>query len=203
MWRSSDQALLSAATRTVTHALGRQAALADVQTEARQDALTRVRNRRAFDEDLATRAAEGAPYTLALVDVDGLKGVNDAEGHAQGDRLLQVFAATLAVEVGETGQVYRLGGEEFAVLLHDCQPDAAPLVAERVRVNIEGQLARLADIPGVMTVSGGLVTARGAAPLAAADDQPYAAKAAGRNRIRLWLIVGETAASQAGGGAPA
>lgn len=163
------------------------------------DGLTGALNRRQFDLDLPQ--AGPASYLL-LLDLDHFKGVNDGYGHEAGDRVLAALAGVVRRSVRPSDRVYRLGGEEFAVLLHDCQPGAAPLVAERVRANIEGQLARLADVPGIITVSGGLVPARSEAPLVTADARLYAAKAAGRNRIRSWLTAGATAASSAGRGAP-
>lgn len=115
-WRVQDKALLEVAARTVGHALRRQAALERAQGEARADALTGVLNRRAFEEDVLAQATLDPATRLAVIDVDGLKGVNDAESHAQGDKLLKVFAQTLRAEVAELGQVYRLGGDEFAVV---------------------------------------------------------------------------------------
>ncbi|WP_233554321.1 GGDEF domain-containing protein [Deinococcus cavernae] len=72
-------------------------------------------NRRAFEEDLV--AWQTRAYNLALLDLDGLKGINDQEGHAQGDRLLQVFAGALEHELPYGAGLYRIGGDEFVVLL--------------------------------------------------------------------------------------
>lgn len=121
-WRAQDRALLEVAGRTVAHALRRQAALEHAQGEAREDGLTGLLNRRAFDEDLRAAWEQDAGLHLAVIDVDGLKRVNDREGHAQGDKLLTMFAQALKAEVGAPGQVYRLGGDEFAVLSQS-QPD--------------------------------------------------------------------------------
>ncbi|WP_221090751.1 diguanylate cyclase [Deinococcus aquaedulcis] len=152
------------------------------------DGLTGALNRRQFDLDLPQ--AGPASYLL-LLDLDHFKRVNDVHGHEAGDRVLAALTGVVRRSVRPSDRVYRLGGEEFAVLLHDCQPDAAPLVAERVRANIQAHLAGLAQVPDSLTVSGGLVPARGTAPLVAADAQLYAAKAAGRNRICSWLGAGE------------
>lgn len=115
-WRTQDKALLEVAGRTVAHALRRQAALEHAQGEARVDGLTALLNRRAFDEDLRAAWTQDAALHLAIIDVDGLKRVNDREGHAQGDKVLRIFAQALKAEAGALGQVYRLGGDEFAVL---------------------------------------------------------------------------------------
>lgn len=116
-WRGSDRALLDAAGRSVRAALDRRMLLEASRQVARWDALTGVLGRRAFEEDLAAWEERGQPFLLAMVDLDGLKAVNDREGHAQGDRVLRVFAGTLKAEVGEAGNVYRVGGDEFVLLL--------------------------------------------------------------------------------------
>lgn len=144
------------------------------------DGLTGALNRRQFDLDLPQ--ADPAS-SLLLLDVDRFKQVNDVHGHAAGDRVLEALTGVVRRSVRPSDRVYRLGGEEFAVLLPDCPPGVARLVAERVRANVEARLAGLADVPGVITVSGGLVPVRGEAALSDADTQLYAAKAAGRNRV--------------------
>lgn len=115
-WRAQDRALLEVAGRTVGHAMRRQAALDRAQGEARADSLTGVFNRRAFDEDVAGALSEVGATQLAVIDIDGLKRVNDTEGHAQGDKVLRVLAQALKAEIGTRGQLYRLGGDEFAVI---------------------------------------------------------------------------------------
>lgn len=116
-WRGSDRTLLEAAGRSVRAALERRAAVTEAEQQARRDRLTGLLNRRAFDEHLDEWLACETPFTLALADLDGLKAINDTQGHVQGDRVLQVFAASLLSEVDGVGQVYRLGGDEFALLL--------------------------------------------------------------------------------------
>lgn len=85
------------------------------------DALTSLRNRRAFEEDLATELQIarrlGQPLSLVILDVDGLKMVNDRQGHSQGDRLLCEVAAILLDNLRLSDRAYRLGGDEFAVIL--------------------------------------------------------------------------------------
>lgn len=95
------------------------------QRQAWQDALTGALNRRAFEEDLAQWQAQGQEFNLALLDIDGLRGVNDNEGHSQGDKLLRVFAETLTLELTAPSRLYRLGGDEFVVLTQAA--DAAAL----------------------------------------------------------------------------
>ncbi len=85
--------------------------------EARTDALTGIGNRRAFQEDLElVRLQTNGNAHLHLIDLDGMKRVNDSMDHSEGDRLLCTFARELKASFSEDGRVYRLGGDEFAVL---------------------------------------------------------------------------------------
>ncbi|SMB82887.1 HD domain-containing phosphohydrolase [Deinococcus hopiensis] len=88
---------------------------------ARTDSLTGLGNRRAFDirmDQMLERASrEGLELTVAALDLDGLKAVNDRSGHAHGDAFLQAFASAFKKWFGTLGEVYRLGGDEFVVLI--------------------------------------------------------------------------------------
>ncbi|MFC3605140.1 sensor domain-containing diguanylate cyclase [Deinococcus soli (ex Cha et al. 2016)] len=148
-WRTQDKALLEVAGRTVAHALRRQAALEHAQGEARVDGLTALLNRRAFDEDLRAAWAQAAAVHLAVIDVDGLKRVNDTEGHAQGDKLLRVFGQALKAETAAHGQVYRLGGDEFAVLSQEPPDVLLKWVEVAMRVARQTVLAPVGASVGV------------------------------------------------------
>lgn len=90
------------------------------QHEASTDALTGLANRRALSSELAARLAlrdETRPCVLALFDLDGFKHYNDCFGHPAGDALLQRLGGNLAVHLGSRGTAYRMGGDEFCVLL--------------------------------------------------------------------------------------
>ncbi|MGY2893527.1 diguanylate cyclase domain-containing protein [Deinococcus sp. UYEF24] len=115
-WRESDRSLLEAASRSVRVALHRREAMDTAGQLAHTDVLTGVRNRRAFDEELGRRTAQGADFLLTVIDLDGFKAVNDLEGHAQGDKVLRVFASVLAAGT-PSDSVYRFGGDEFALML--------------------------------------------------------------------------------------
>jgi diguanylate cyclase (GGDEF)-like protein len=102
------------------------------------DPLTGVGNRRAFDNDLAAELAHAARHgghvTLAVIDVDGLKAVNDRLGHPAGDDLLRRTAGALRAAARRGDRTYRLGGDEFAVILRDAvliDPDALRSRLER------------------------------------------------------------------------
>lgn len=137
-WRGGDQALLEATGRSLRSALDRRLEAELAHQQARRDPLTGVLNRRALYQDLIQRHLGGHPYLLATLEMDGLSVVNDREGPDQGDKLLQVFARTLKVELGKTGEVYRLCGDSFVVLddtdeesVHDAV-DTAVLAARQV-----------------------------------------------------------------------
>ena len=152
------------------------------------DALTGAFNRRSFDEQapaIAYDCAErGAPLAIVAMDIDHFKHVNDEFGHAVGDVVLaEVARRTLAAARGRDS-LFRVGGEEFLLLLADTSGPDAVALAERVR-------AAIARAPfteaGEVTASFGVAVARAGEDLATltarADRALYAAKAAGRNRV--------------------
>ena len=116
---------------------GVQQALVRSEHEARHDPLTGLANRRVFDTELreAIRAARsgGEPFALHLVDVDGLKAVNDGLGHAAGDALLAAVAAALGRCVRARDLVARFGGDEFALIQRDATPESVRILARRLR----------------------------------------------------------------------
>ena len=86
---------------------------------AMTDELTRLFNRRSYEEDLAEYAQSGLPedFVILSADVNGLKKVNDTKGHAGGDELIKGAAECLLLAIGSKGKVYRIGGDEFAAIL--------------------------------------------------------------------------------------
>lgn len=165
--------------------------LAELARASRRDALTGLPNRRAFDEELtrevsrATRS--GGPVSLVVLDVDRFKAVNDGHGHGAGDAVLRGIGARLAAAVRSGDFVARIGGEEFALLLHGTELAGAIELAERVRVAVAAS-----PIPagaGALPVTASLGCAA-LAPgesseslLARADARLYEAKRAGRDRV--------------------
>jgi diguanylate cyclase (GGDEF)-like protein len=101
-----------------------QAEIARVNELARSDSLTGLANRLAWDEAIAGYPA-ASPAVVVVVDVDGLKGINDTHGHDAGDRVIQHVSKTLRAAVREDDLVARIGGDEFAVLLGVDHSDAA------------------------------------------------------------------------------
>jgi two-component system cell cycle response regulator len=158
---------------------------------ALRDALTGLYNRRFVDTQLPlllSRVVETArPLSIALIDVDFFKRINDTFSHEVGDVALQRIAGLLAEHTEDLGTVARFGGEEFVLVMPGTGATAAEQLAERIRVAVEqfGWTRITGELP--VTVSIGLATThREISPaelLAAADQCLYAAKRGGRNRV--------------------
>src|SRR5579862_8437414 len=127
MHRALDQVTASA-TEEVLHRLERA---------SRTDALTGVGNRRALDETLSAAlsaaARQGHEVTVVAVDLDGLKRINDTEGHAAGDAALLSLVRALYSTLRDEDTVFRLGGDEFVILLPFTSVGTADLLMERIR----------------------------------------------------------------------
>ncbi len=144
------------------------------------DSLTGLLNRRGWDAALARAlddaAATGAPVTIAMLDLDHFKRVNDAHGHSHGDRVLRESAAAWQAELRPGDTIARVGGEEFALILGECAWEDARAVVERIRhATFAGH-----------TASAGIAqwdrAEPGAALVARADTLLYEAKRRGRDR---------------------
>ena len=109
-----------------------EAQLDQVGRDARMDPLTRLPNRRAWEERIDDPALARGPAGVIVLDVDGLKAANDARGHHFGDEYLQLVAATVAESLREVDFVARLGGDEFAVLLPGADEPKCAAVAKRI-----------------------------------------------------------------------
>src|SRR3954452_13088273 len=161
--------------------------------QARFDNLTGLLGHRAFHEALEIVIERGSgPFTLAAIDIDDFKLVNDLHGHPVGDEALRRVAEALRRSVGEHDSVFRVGGEEFAVLLPNRTADAARPVADRLR---EAVAATPFTLP--LRVSIGLAWWPGDAQdrdslLERADGALYGAKRSGKNRV---VGVGEASAA--------
>ncbi|HYF26702.1 MAG TPA: EAL domain-containing protein [Baekduia sp.] len=178
-----------------------------LQRLAERDPLTDLFNRRRFAEELAIQAKQASRYettcAVLLLDLDGLKYVNDSHGHLAGDELLRSVARLLGSRVRDTDVLARLGGDEFAVLLPRAgEPEAQRVAAELLEelrhhtVVLGGGIMRVTGSIGIAVSGGG--AGRDDELLEAADRAMYAAKDAGRDRIAVASQV-----ARAAGGAPA
>jgi diguanylate cyclase (GGDEF)-like protein len=152
---------------------------------AATDPLTGLLNRRAFTEQASRALVDASGTALLFFDLDHFKQFNDRFGHPAGDRALQLFARIAAENIRCGDIVSRLGGEEFAAILRDADPDTAFSVANRIRVAFSSEAAEIGD--GVASVSVGVTMVKDGADLDAllseADAALYRAKALGRNRV--------------------
>jgi diguanylate cyclase (GGDEF)-like protein/PAS domain S-box-containing protein len=163
---------------------------------ALHDQLTGLPNRALLreevDRSLASAARAGLPLTLMYLDLDGFKPVNDKLGHTQGDDVLREVARRLSADVREGDLVGRLGGDEFVVVCQETGRTQAEGIAERVREALQQPYP---ELPPTLAVSASVgVVVFHPTPqseidaddlLALADDEMYAAKNAGRNRVSL------------------
>jgi diguanylate cyclase (GGDEF)-like protein len=162
---------------------------AELERLALTDPLTGLANRRAGERALEREVARArrlvSPFSLALVDVDHFKSINDSSGHKVGDDVLIRVSQILTTALRASDLVVRWGGDEFLVLLPDVNLAGAQVFAERARKQV-GSLALSADT--TITISAGVVevapgeTLRDA--LGRADAELYRAKRSGRNRIQ-------------------
>jgi len=185
--------LLDGSVLDVTAMKSTQAALESARAEAQRasqlDPLTGVANRRS----LATRVAalSGEPVGVLMLDIDHFKTVNDLYGHAAGDAVLVAVAARLRDTTRDTDAIFRMGGEEFLLVLPRLSDDTALRdVAETVRHRIGSEPVTVSGEQIEITVSIGAARAASfsgeiGSLLGAADRLLYAAKRAGRDRVRL------------------
>src|SRR5919199_2438263 len=164
--------------------------LAHERELARTDYLTGAFNGRSFAEaaeaEVARAQRHGHTFSVAFMDVDDFKKVNDRLGHSAGDRLLRLVADTVRANVRAVDVVARLGGDEFAVLMPETDDRSAQVMLRRVRRQLL-EAARREGWP--VTFSAGLIT--WVEPpdgvdemLRAADELMYTAKRHGKNTVR-------------------
>jgi diguanylate cyclase (GGDEF)-like protein len=156
---------------------------------ANTDYLTKVANSRYFSEVVQTEVDRSRRYnhilTLAYIDVDNFKAVNDRFGHSAGDALLTTIASKMKANIRTVDVLARLGGDEFAILFPETDAQGAKIVIDRIRQNID-RTAHGKDWP--MTISVGVVTCP-KVPVSMdklvmlADEAMYMAKQAGKDTV--------------------
>jgi len=158
------------------------------------DGLTGLKNRRLFDEELDRQfrgaARSHTPLSLAMLDIDHFKRINDEYGHPVGDDFLRLIAAVITAEIKRPlDSACRYGGEEFALILPDTPMEGANTLAECIRAAVEAIHHKVGEQRVPITISIGTATlspSRGDQPAALiqlADQALYQAKAQGRNRV--------------------
>ena len=165
-----------------------RSALDNEKKLASTDPLTGAANPRWFSEvtegEMFRSRRYGRPLSLAYVDLDNFKAVNDRFGHSTGDRLLRLVAEIIAENVRPSDLVARLGGDEFVVLLPETDSDSAAVAFHRIR---ETLLEALRGQGWQVTVSIGITESDGSKTvddlISAADALMYEAKRTGKDRI--------------------
>jgi len=168
------------------------------------DELTGLSNRRTFEEQLRRftaaearaaslrRADDAAPPRahIGVADIDFFKRINDTFGHPYGDEVLVLFATLMRRTFRENDKLFRFGGEEFVILMSNCELDDALLAFERFRAAVE---AYAFPQVGRVTVSIGVASLRphdtGSSAFGRADQALYVAKREGRNRVLRYEAV--------------
>jgi diguanylate cyclase (GGDEF)-like protein len=162
---------------------------------AATDPLTGLLNARAFDQrlrqEVARAARYGDPLALLILDVDGLKRINDQQGHLAGDRALEAVASAIRHELREVDMAARLGGDEFGVLAPRTDDTAAMVLGNRVRALAAERLAAAVGQPFTVSVGAACLgptefrTGTPTSLMRSADTALYEAKRQGGNRIHV------------------
>ncbi len=183
--------------------------LARVERLSQTDPLTDLANRRSFQStfELEFQRAQRyiRPLSLAIMDIDFFKAINDALGHHAGDDLLKVFGEIVLSNVRSSDSVARLGGDEFAILMPETTANDAEIVLERIRESLASKSLGVGNVKMSPTASIGVVDMNAAgtdtpeAMLDLADQALYTAKRGGRNQVvqasRIEQIEEEIAAN--------
>ena len=159
------------------------------------DGLTSLRNRRAFDQQLPAALEHARRYqrslSLAVIDIDHFKSINDTYGHDAGDAILRGVAQLIASGTRQTDYTARIGGEEFAILLPETALFEGLQFAEKLRNLVASSTIRVGDTGHRVTVSIGIANVPHSQVhdadelFRAADQALYRAKANGRNRVEM------------------
>ncbi len=194
-YREEDRALCKTVADQVVAAVAKSLQLAATKGAATTDAMTGLYNYRFLisylDQQVNVAERANTPLSVLMLDLDHFKAINDSFGHPVGDRVLRAVAAQMLDTIRKSDLAARYGGEEFVVVMSNTSSEDAAVVAEKIRVAVEGLTVALEDGGSVrLTVSLGGVTfpegTKGARNLLdLADRALYAAKRAGRNRVEF------------------
>ena len=195
---TDDIRVLEAITPQIATALDNARLYADAESLSLTDPLTRLGNRRAFDqrldEEIGRANRHGRSVSLVILDIDHFKVYNDTHGHQAGDDILRRLAAALADRLLRlTDVAFRYGGEEFAVIMPETSAGQAEAVMRRVHEMLANEPLPLGDHQpgGYLTISAGIASCDGhactpAALVENADLALFGAKTSGRNRTLVF-----------------
>jgi diguanylate cyclase len=168
-----------------------EAELVQAGEKVREDQLTGTLNRRGMDEvferEIVIRRRNGRPLSVALLDIDNFKALNDTYGHQAGDNALKHLSKLIRQTIRPTDSVARFGGEEFLIMLPDSSPDESAVVIKRLQRALTKHFFLHDDQNLLITFSAGVTghepDETQAEVIARADKALYQAKAAGKNRV--------------------
>ncbi|TYR31409.1 GGDEF domain-containing protein [Mesorhizobium microcysteis] len=193
MFSQSMGTILSVATALLLLAMLIADLVKDITAKSETDILSGLLNRRGFEqrleEALRRSASNGLPVSLVICDLDHFKDVNDTYGHAIGDRIIALFAATLRENAADHHVLGRIGGEEFAIMLPGSNLAAGRLFAENARGAFSGLESERLPVASRFTASFGVAEMShgevSVSLMARADAALYEAKRAGRDCVRV------------------
>ncbi len=161
-----------------------------------RDGLTGLYNRQYLDRRLSEETlhaeAQGYGFSLAMLDLDTFKNINDAYGHSRGDNVLKSVAAALTEIVRETDVICRYGGDEFAIIFPKTGSLSAQIILERLQHKLAANTIVIGEKAGInITLSIGMASfpkdgRSGEELLSAADSAMYQAKRSGGNKVVIW-----------------
>ncbi len=160
---------------------------------AEKDPLTQLGNRASYNKVIETEISRSnrhnADLCLMIVDIDHFKKINDTYGHLAGDQILQQFSDLLKNTLRQEDAIFRIGGEEFVVVLGSTNLPNARLAAERLRMEIEKSVFKAMDLTIPVSASIGVTLWQNGENentlFHRADQALYAAKSTGRNRVKM------------------
>lgn len=178
---------LSALLHPLKNALLYHQALLSAHTDALTGVLNRSTLHSTFQKEVAFAKRHKSPMSLVMLDIDHFKMINDTYGHAAGDLALKALTQSLKETARENDHIFRMGGEEFALVLNSTDLQGAELLAERLRKNIESMTVTIPEGELQFTVSLGITALNTKDTLDSlmdrADKALYNAKHNGRNQV--------------------
>ncbi|RFU61995.1 diguanylate cyclase [Peribacillus glennii] len=164
-----------------------------VKLASKKDHLTGLNNVRSFDQAIgsffSSAKAQEIDLSLLVIDIDHFKQINDTYGHPAGDKVIKKVAQLLLLSCRSVDFVSRNGGEEFSIIMPDCDTDSCQVIAERIRKAVDKSTSRISEVELQVSVSIGYATAvqdnivSVADLIDKADQGLYKAKQRGRNRV--------------------